>query len=96
MATYTMSALCELLDNVRIAYGRVSTMAELAVHRSATKVSVETAVGPVELFAPPVTVNGMRPVLGSVPSLGEHDGALRQEFGPPDMVGPKRIGNAAL
>lgn len=96
LATYTMSALCELLDHVRIAYGRVSTMADLAVHRSATKVSVETTVGQVELFAPPVTVNGKRPVLGPVPSLGEHDVPLRQEFGPPDAADPKRIGSAAL
>ncbi|MER8695323.1 CoA transferase [Mesorhizobium opportunistum] len=95
LATHTMSGLCELLDRVRIAYGRVSTMADLAVHRSATKVPVETAVGQVELFAPPVTVNGKRPVLGRVPALGEHDVALRREFGPPDTADPKRIGSAA-
>ncbi|MER8827451.1 CoA transferase [Mesorhizobium sp. M0938] len=96
LATYTMSGLCELLDKVRIAYGRVSTMADLAVHRSATKVPVETSVGQVELFAPPVTVNGKRTALGRVPSLGEHDVVLRREFGPPDTADPKRIGSAAL
>lgn len=96
LATYTMSGLCELLDQVRIAYGRVSTMADLAVHRSATKAQVETAVGPVELFAPPVTVNGKRAELGRVPTLGEHDLALRREFGPPDTERPKLTGNAAL
>jgi crotonobetainyl-CoA:carnitine CoA-transferase CaiB-like acyl-CoA transferase len=96
LATYTMATLCELLDRVRIAYGRVSTMADLAKHRSATKVTVETAVGPVELFAPPVTVNGQRPVLGRVPTLGEHDLDLRQEFGPKDRAGSHRIGNAVL
>lgn len=95
LATYTMATLCELLDQVRIAYGRVSTMADLAVHRSATKVPVETSVGPVELFAPPVTVNGRRPVLGRVPTLGEHDLALRQEFGTAGRVDAKRIGNTA-
>jgi hypothetical protein len=70
-------------------------MADLAVHRSATKVPVETSVGPVELFAPPVTVNGRRPVLGRVPTLGEHDLALRQEFGTAGRVDAKRIGNTA-
>ncbi|WP_281405614.1 MULTISPECIES: hypothetical protein [unclassified Mesorhizobium] len=29
-----------------------------------TVVSLKTAVGPVELFAPPVTVDGKRPELG--------------------------------
>lgn len=95
LAKYTMSELCELLDHVRIAYGRVSTMADLAVHPSATRVQVDTSVGPVELFAPPVTVDGKRPRLGKVPSLGEHDFALRREFGPPDTVGAKLVGNAS-
>lgn len=95
LASYTIADLCELLDKVRIAYGRVSTMADLAVHRSATKVAVETSVGPVELFAPPVTVNGRRPALGRVPALGEHDAALRQEFTPADRLGAKRTGNSA-
>ncbi|CDX51238.1 conserved hypothetical protein [Mesorhizobium plurifarium] len=93
LAPYTMAGLCELLDQVRIGYGRVSTMADLAVHRSATRVAVETAVGPIELFAPPVTVDGKRAELGRVPSLGEHDAALRREFGPPDKAGSQRIGN---
>jgi crotonobetainyl-CoA:carnitine CoA-transferase CaiB-like acyl-CoA transferase len=77
----TASALCALLDRVRIAYGRVSTMADLVRHRSATTASVETAAGPVEVLAPPVLVDGERPALGAVPRLGEHTEALRAEFG---------------
>ena len=33
------------------------------------------------MLAPPVIVDGARPALGRVPRLGEHDGALRREFG---------------
>jgi crotonobetainyl-CoA:carnitine CoA-transferase CaiB-like acyl-CoA transferase len=77
----TMEDLATLLDEVRIAYGRVSTMADLAAHRSAAMATVETPAGPVELLAAPVLVDGARPVLGRVPALGEHDAAIRAEFG---------------
>jgi len=73
--------LCALLDEVRIAYGRVSDMAGLASHRSATMAAIETAHGTLDLLAPPVIVDGMRPKLGRVPSLGQHDASLRAEFG---------------
>ena len=72
-----------LLDEYRIAYGRISDMIDLARHRSATMAPVETSRGPVELVAPPVLVDGRRPSLRRVPDLGEHDEALRAEFAPP-------------
>jgi crotonobetainyl-CoA:carnitine CoA-transferase CaiB-like acyl-CoA transferase len=85
---FPIKDLCHLLDEVRIAYGRVSTMDDLAHHRSATTALVKTPKGPVELMAPPVIVNGKRPSLGPVPGLGEHDHALRDEFRDrPDEVG---------
>ena len=72
--------LCTLLDASRIAYGRISTMADLIGHRSATTAHVETPNGPVEVVAPPVIVDGARAELGSVPALGQHTAALRREF----------------
>ncbi len=80
-AAQTMAELTALLDEVRIAYGRVSSMADLIDHRSAAMATVETPAGPVELMAPPVIVDGARASLGPVPALGEHDAALRAEFG---------------
>jgi crotonobetainyl-CoA:carnitine CoA-transferase CaiB-like acyl-CoA transferase len=79
---YAMRDLCGILDAARIAYGRVSTMDDLIGHRSATTAPVETPGGIVELMAPPVIVDGVRASLRPVPKLGEHDGALRREFGP--------------
>lgn len=73
--------LCRLLDHVRIAYGRISSMADLIAHPSVTTTQVATASGPVEILAPPVIFNGQRARLGRVPELGEHDIALRREFG---------------
>ena len=78
---YTTAELTAVLDRVRIAYGRVSTMDDLIAHRSATTAAVETPAGSAELLAPPVVVDGSRPSLGRVPALGEHDAALRREFG---------------
>lgn len=77
----SLQDLCALLDEVRIAYGRVSTMGDLIAHGSATTAIVETPAGPVEVLASPVIVDGARSALGRVPRLGEHDVALRREFG---------------
>jgi crotonobetainyl-CoA:carnitine CoA-transferase CaiB-like acyl-CoA transferase len=76
-----LNELAELLDRVRIAYGRVSTMAGLADHPALATVRVETPEGMAELVAPPVIVDGRRAGGGRVPRLGEHDAALRREFG---------------
>ena len=80
-----MKALCALLDTVKIAYGRVSSMGDLMQHASLTTAPVGTPEGPVEIVAPPVIVDGERPALGRVPRLGEHTAALRWEFGRDDL-----------
>jgi crotonobetainyl-CoA:carnitine CoA-transferase CaiB-like acyl-CoA transferase len=77
----TVEDWCRRLDEARIAYGRVSGMDDLIAHPSAATVSVETPGGPVELLAPPVVIDGRRRRLGPVPKLGQHDEALRREFG---------------
>ena len=80
LATFSLPQLSALLDQVKIAYGRISTMADLFNHRSVTMMPLETAYGTIEVLAPPVIVDGQRPTLGRVPELGEHSAALRQEF----------------
>ena len=82
--------LCVLLDNNRIAYGQISTMADLIEHRSVTTASIETPAGRIDVPAPPVIVNGARPRLGRVPSQGEHTEALRREFLPKPQAHSKR------
>lgn len=69
-----------ILEEAKIAFGMVSTMGDLLKHESATVLPVVTPAGTVEVLAPPLIVDGERPVLGRVPALGEHDAALRQEF----------------
>ncbi|MGW9331363.1 CaiB/BaiF CoA transferase family protein [Bosea sp. NPDC055594] len=70
------------LDKARIAYGTVSHVGDLISHPAATALPVETPNGPVEVLAPPAIVDGKRTVMRRVPALGEHEAALRQEFGP--------------
>ena len=77
----TINELCAMLDSHRIAYGRVSTMADLMEHRSVAKALVGTPEGEIELLAPPVLWDGKRHELGRVPRLGEHTQALKTEFG---------------
>ena len=89
---FMTAELTAVLDEARIAYGRVSTMGDLAGHRSATTLPVDTPSGVVELLAPPAIVDGVRASLGRVPALGEHDAVLRAEFGALDA--PKQGGNA--
>jgi crotonobetainyl-CoA:carnitine CoA-transferase CaiB-like acyl-CoA transferase len=82
LATRTAEEITRDLTEAKIAFGMVSTMNDLLKHESAALLPVETATGTVEVLAPPVLVDGQRPVLGKVPSLGQHDEALRREFAP--------------
>ena len=69
------------LDRHAIAYGTVSTVGGLIDHPAATALPVPTPKGPIEMLAPPVLVDGARTPMRPVPALGEHDDALRAEFG---------------
>lgn len=68
------------LETARIAYGRVSTMDDVAQHPQNRYVTVETPTGPVQCLAPGVLVDGVLPHFGPVPALGAHTKAVRAEF----------------
>jgi itaconate CoA-transferase len=76
-----VETLAALLDDAKIAYGRVSDMLGLIAHRSLATAEVETPGGNVIVVAPPVIIDGARPKLGRVPKLGEHTDMVRREFG---------------
>lgn len=69
------------LEAARIAYGRVSTLADLAAHPQNRYVSVETPSGPVRMLGAGALVDGMLPQPGPVPALGAQTQAVRAEFG---------------
>ena len=42
---------------------------------------VGSAVGPVPMLMPPVQMEGVAPVMGALPALGEHTASILQEIG---------------
>lgn len=44
---------------------------------------VDTPGGPMHALLPPVEVAGQEPVMAPVPALGQHNDAIRTEFGMP-------------
>jgi len=71
------------LDAARIAYGRLSDLADLAAHPQSRFVTVATPSGDIELLAPAARVRGEGPrVFGPVPGLDAQGAAIRAEFGP--------------
>lgn len=75
-------AMVARLEAARIAYGRVSTMEDVARHPQNRHVIVDTPTGPVTCLAPGALVNGALPGFGPVPALGQDTAALTAEFSP--------------
>jgi crotonobetainyl-CoA:carnitine CoA-transferase CaiB-like acyl-CoA transferase len=68
------------LEDAKIAYGRVSTMEDLAAHPQNRLIDVETPAGKVTMIAPGANHDGVPLFAPRTPALGEHDAPLRQEF----------------
>ena len=72
--------LIQRLQQAKIAFGSVNSVADLTRHPQLRRTAVATPSGTVSLVAPPVIVEREEPALRSVPALGEHTDALREEF----------------
>jgi len=68
------------LTGARIAYGRVSTLEDVARHPQNRFVEVETPSGPVRCLAPGALFDGALPTFGPVPAPDQHGETLRAEF----------------
>jgi len=68
------------LDSARVAYGRVSTLDDLAAHPQNRYVDIPTPGGTVRQLAPGATFNDESQTYCRVPALGEHTAAVRKEF----------------
>lgn len=79
-AAVARDEMAERLRLAKIAYGRVSTLEDVASHPQNRFVSVETPTGPVRMMAPGALVDGRVPDFGPVPALGADTARLRQEF----------------
>jgi itaconate CoA-transferase len=70
------------LQQARIAFGSLNSVADLSAHRQLRRIDVETPSGPIATVAPPVRWRGVEFKSRPVPALGQHSDALRQEFAP--------------
>lgn len=83
-STLTAEEVVELLDNNGIACARVRTAAEFAAHPQLQARDrwreVDAPGGRIRALLPPVTVHGREALMRPVPSLGQHNAAIRAEF----------------
>jgi len=81
-STLTRAQAVERLERARVAYGRVSTLEDVAAHPQNRYVDVETPTGPVRCLAPGAVVDGKPAEFRAVPGLGAHTEAVRAAFAP--------------
>jgi itaconate CoA-transferase len=73
------------LESAQIASARMNSVTEFVNHpqlsgRDAWR-EIGSPVGPLRALRPPVRMDGVEPVMGAVPSLGEHSAAILAELG---------------
>jgi itaconate CoA-transferase len=73
------------LEAAQIANARINTVAEFIDHpqlkgRDAWR-QVDSPAGPVRALVPPVRMEGVEPMMGSIPALGEHRESILAELG---------------
>ena len=72
--------LIERLNSSRIAFGEVNDVAALARHPALRRAPVDIPGGNADIVAPPARFDREARRLGPVPAIGEHSGAIREEF----------------
>ena len=74
--------MVERLLAARIAYGRISTLEDVASHPQNRFVTLETPTGPVRMLGPGALTQADTATFGPVPALGADTERLRKEFAP--------------
>jgi itaconate CoA-transferase len=73
------------LERAQIAWARMNAVREVLEHPQLTArdrwTEVGSEAGPLRALEPPVTIDGVKPVMGDVPALGQHTGAILEELG---------------
>jgi crotonobetainyl-CoA:carnitine CoA-transferase CaiB-like acyl-CoA transferase len=72
--------LVERLNQGRIAYGCLSSVAGLSSHPQLRRATVDTPSGPVELVAQPAITSTGVLSFSPVPAVGAHNRAIREEY----------------
>lgn len=84
-SSLTIAEARQRLDQAAIANARMNTVQQFVEHPQLTARdrwrSVDSPVGPVRALLPPVSIEGVEPVMTKIPEVGEHTDALLQELG---------------
>jgi itaconate CoA-transferase len=79
------SAIVERLDAAQIAWARMNSIAEFLAHPQLADRGcwreIDSPAGPLRATIPPVRLEGIEPVMGAIPSLGQHTDAILAELG---------------
>jgi crotonobetainyl-CoA:carnitine CoA-transferase CaiB-like acyl-CoA transferase len=78
------------LEGAQIAHARMNSVREVIDHPQLTAryrwTEIGSEAGPLRALPPPVAIEGVDPVMGAVPALGQHTSAILQELGFTDDV----------
>jgi itaconate CoA-transferase len=84
-APLSTSAVIERLEAARIAWARMNSVAEFLAHPQLNGRDrwrdIGSPAGPLRATMPPVRMEGVEPVMGDVPALGQHTDAILEELG---------------
>jgi itaconate CoA-transferase len=82
---FTRPEIIDRLENAQIANARLNSVQEFVDHPQLAARGrwreIESPVGPLRTLIPPVTMQGVEPLLGAVPAMGQHTQAILQELG---------------
>ncbi|OFW02840.1 MAG: carnitine dehydratase [Acidobacteria bacterium RIFCSPLOWO2_02_FULL_68_18] len=83
--TLPLDEVAARLERAQIAYARMNSVREVLEHPQLTTrgrwADIGSEAGPLRAVKPPVTIEGVEAVMGDVPALGQHTGAILQELG---------------
>jgi itaconate CoA-transferase len=84
-AELSASDVLDRLDRADIASARRNSVAGFLAHPQLSErdcwKTVDSPAGPVRALRPPTRIDGVEPVMGAVPSLGQHTSAILAELG---------------
>jgi itaconate CoA-transferase len=84
-AHLTADAIVDRLQTAAIAFARMNTMHDFASHPQLAARNrwreIASPVGPLDALVPPADIEGVEPVMGAVPALGEQTDRILSELG---------------
>lgn len=84
-ARLSVDEIIRRLEAAEIAYSRMNTVAEFIKHPQLTSrgrwTDIDSEAGPLRALQPPTVIEGVEPVMGAVPALGQHTQAILDELG---------------